>query len=98
MLSRQDPTLDTIDAKAGDIYNTVTGEWYKGGEGIKVVPCAYQRRFLEWMPRGSGSGAPKTSTLRLTSGQKSNAVLRTTEIMWLVVRAAILRKHTNILC
>ena len=59
VLSRQDPTLDTIDAKAGDIYNTVTGEWYKGGEGIKVVPCAYQRRFLEWMPRGSGSGAPK---------------------------------------
>lgn len=58
VLSRQDPILDTIDAKAGDIYNTVTGEYYKGATGVKVVPCAYQRRFLEWMPRGSGSGAP----------------------------------------
>ena len=59
VLSRQDPTLDELDdAKAGDIYNTVTGEIYKGKEGVRVIPCAYQRRFIEWMPRGAGSGAP----------------------------------------
>lgn len=59
VLSRQDPTLDDLeDARAGDIYNTVTGEVFKGKEGIRVIPCAYQRRFIEWAPRGSGSGAP----------------------------------------
>lgn len=59
VLSRQDPTLDALDgAKAGDIYNTVTGEFFSGKTGIKVIPCAYQRRFLEWMPRGQGTGAP----------------------------------------
>lgn len=59
VLSRQDPTLDDLeDARAGDIYNTVTGEVFKGKEGLRVIPCAYQRRFIEWAPRGSGSGAP----------------------------------------
>jgi hypothetical protein len=59
VLSRQDPTLDDLEnAKPGDIYNTVSGEVYAGKTGIKVVPCAYQRRFVEWAPRGSGNGAP----------------------------------------
>jgi hypothetical protein len=59
VLSRQDPILDELDdAKAGDIYNTVTGKVYKGKEGIRVIPCAYQKRFIEWAPRGTGNGAP----------------------------------------
>ena len=45
-------------AQRGDLYNTVTGEVYKGKDGIKVVPVAYQRRFLQWAPRGEGTGAP----------------------------------------
>jgi hypothetical protein len=44
--------------RKGDIYNTVTGDIYKGKEGVRVIPCAYQRRFIEWAPRGQGSGAP----------------------------------------
>ena len=59
VLSRQDPILDDLDnAKAGDIYNTVTGQVWKGKEGISVVPCVYQRRYIEWAPRGTGTGAP----------------------------------------
>jgi hypothetical protein len=59
VLSRQDPILDELeDAKAGDIYNTVTGKVYKGKEGIRVIPCAFQKRFIEWAPRGAGNGAP----------------------------------------
>ena len=60
ILSGLDPLLDDpdIDARKGDIYNTVTGQVYKGKDGIQVVPCAYQKRFIEWAPRGSGSGAP----------------------------------------
>ena len=60
VLSAMDPGLQSgeIDAKAGDIYNTVTGAIYPGKEGVQVIPCAYQRRFIEWSPRGQGSGAP----------------------------------------
>ena len=57
VLSKQSDELDDIDgAKAGDILNTVTNTLYKGK--INVVPCAYQRRFIQWQPRGTGSGAP----------------------------------------
>ena len=45
------------DVKSGDIFNNVTGEIYSGSEGIRVVPCYYQKRYLEWAPRGS-KGAP----------------------------------------
>jgi hypothetical protein len=59
ILSGLDPILDTReDARKGDIYNTVTSTVYKGKDGIRVIPCAYQRRFIQWAPRGSGSGAP----------------------------------------
>lgn len=59
VLSGNDPVLDeNEEARKGDIYNTVTGALTKGKEGIRVVPCAYQRRFIQWAPRGSGSGAP----------------------------------------
>jgi hypothetical protein len=59
VLSGNDPILDeNEEARKGDIYNTVTGVIYKGKSGIRVVPCAYQRRFLQWAPRGVGSGAP----------------------------------------
>ena len=57
VLSKQSDSLDEIDgAKAGDILNTVTNTLYKGK--VRVVPCAYQRRFIQWQPRDTGSGAP----------------------------------------
>ena len=59
VLSGNDPILDENEvARKGDIYNTVTGMVYKGKDGISVIPCAYQRRFIQWAPRGSGNGAP----------------------------------------
>ena len=59
VLSGNDPILDENEAaRKGDIYNTVTGMVYKGKDGVRVIPCSYQRRFIQWAPRGSGSGAP----------------------------------------
>jgi len=43
-------------AKAGMILNTVTGELVSGETGIVFVPCAFQRRFIQWAPRGSNGG------------------------------------------
>ena len=45
-------------AKPGLIYNTVTNELYDGAKGIRVLPCAYQRQYVEWADRGQGTGAP----------------------------------------
>lgn len=59
VLSQLSPELETVEgAKAGMIYNTVTGEVYDGVGGIKVIPCHYERKYIEWTPRGQGSGAP----------------------------------------
>ena len=59
VLSGNDPVLDEEEeARKGDIYNTVTSSIYKGKDGVRVIPCAYQRRFIQWAPRGMGSGAP----------------------------------------
>ena len=59
LLSGLDPVLDTHEtARKGDIYNTVSGEAISGKDGLSVIPCAYQRVFIQWLPRGSGSGAP----------------------------------------
>ena len=59
VLSGNDPVLDENEnARKGDIYNTVSNTIYKGKEGVRVIPCAYQRRFIQWAPRGTGSGAP----------------------------------------
>jgi len=45
-------------AKAGDIYNEVTGSLYKGKDGIIVVPCLYINTFNEWKDRGESLGRP----------------------------------------
>ena len=45
-------------AESGMIYNTLTKEIYDGEAGAKVIPCAYQRQYIEWTDRGEGSGAP----------------------------------------
>lgn len=41
-------------AEEGDLFNTVTGEIFK--EGIDVIPCAFQKVYIEWTPRDAGGG------------------------------------------
>jgi hypothetical protein len=59
LLTNTSPEVGEVDgAMPGMIYNTVTGELYDGKKGIEVIPVAYVRQYIEWAPRGSGSGAP----------------------------------------
>jgi hypothetical protein len=59
ILQKMSPELDDIaKAKAGDLFNTVTKEVVRGSDGIRVVNCAYTLQYIEWEPRGSGTGAP----------------------------------------
>ena len=43
-------------AEEGDIFNTVTQEFAKSDEGIYVIPCVFQKCWVEWTPRDSGGG------------------------------------------
>ena len=56
------PQLNRRDGKyiegleQGDIYNTATGEFWRGDEGIVVVPFWYAKQLVEWVPRKEGGG------------------------------------------
>jgi hypothetical protein len=59
LLTATSPEVGEVDgAMPGMVYNTVTGQLYDGKKGIMVIPCAYVRQYIEWAPRGSGSGGP----------------------------------------
>ena len=59
LLTSTSPEVGEMDgALPGMVLNTVTGELFDGKAGITVVPCAYVRQYIEWAPRGQGSGAP----------------------------------------
>ena len=45
-------------AEPGMILNTATKQLYSGTEGIKVIPCHYERKYLEWAERGTSIGRP----------------------------------------
>ena len=44
------------DAKIGFLFNTVTGEVYDGGEGLRVIPVLFQKAWNQWIPRKQGGG------------------------------------------
>ena len=62
ILGAQSPQVDESDgayvegAKGGMLYNTVTNTVTSGKEGMLVVPCYYNRRYVEWKPRTEGGG------------------------------------------
>lgn len=57
VLQALSPQIETVDgSKQGMIINTITNELWKGEEGVKVIPVAFQRRYLRWSPRSSGGG------------------------------------------
>lgn len=56
------PELKAQDAKyikglsQGDIFNTVTGKFWPGAEGVTIIPVAHLTSYMEWKPRSSGGG------------------------------------------
>ena len=43
-------------ASAGDIFNTVTKQYWEGDKGLVVIPVYYQMKFLEFFPRPAAGG------------------------------------------
>lgn len=59
LLTNTSPEVGSMEgAMPGMILNTVTNELFDGKKGITVIPVAYVRQYIEWAPRGAGSGAP----------------------------------------
>ena len=53
------PEVVEGDMKAGMIMNSATGEAY---ETLEVVPCGYEKQYLEWTPRENGGGLKQVHT------------------------------------
>lgn len=43
-------------AKAGMLYDNVSGTLMDGKKGVQIVPCAYRRVFIRWGSEASGDG------------------------------------------
>lgn len=54
-IKKSDPAY--IDgASQGDIFNTVTGQHWDGEEGVTVIPCYQETKYLKFKPREQGGG------------------------------------------
>jgi len=40
----------------GDVFNTVTRNVWSGEEGVRVIPCHYVKKYLEFIPLDQGGG------------------------------------------
>jgi hypothetical protein len=54
-LNKQD-SMYIKGAEQGDIFNTVSQKVYRADEGVLVVPCFFEKKFLEFGLRSSGGG------------------------------------------
>lgn len=43
-------------ASSGDMFNTVTHEFFDGEKGVNLVPCFQTTKYLEFTPREQGGG------------------------------------------
>ena len=90
IVSGLDPILDEReDVRKGDIVNTVTGEVYKGKDGIRVIPCAYQRKFIQWSPAALEAERLRQSIILRMRCRRPSVTPTTTRNILLTVRATI---------
>ena len=55
-LKKSDPNKYIEGAEEGMLFNTLTNQCYKGEEGVAVIPCAYTKKYIEWVPINKGGG------------------------------------------
>tara|TARA_R100001463_G_scaffold21337_1_gene51353 strand:- start:2782 stop:3570 length:789 start_codon:yes stop_codon:yes gene_type:complete len=67
-------------AEEGNFFNTVTESVYDGTEGVALIPCAYKKKFIEWVTRENGGGFvddthPATILKQCTKDDKGRFIL-----------------------
>lgn len=55
LVQKDSPQVEELGAKAGQIYNSVTGEI---ADSVTVIPALKEKIYVQWSPYGEGSGAP----------------------------------------
>ena len=78
-LNKQD-SMYMKGAEQGDIFNTVSQQLFRAEEGIIVVPCFFEKKFLEFALRSSGGGfirelAPDDRDIALTTREGAAEIL-----------------------
>lgn len=62
VLQKGSPQCDDADgeylpeARPGMFFNSATKQLYKDPEGLLLLPCHMNRRFVEWVPKEEGGG------------------------------------------
>ena len=54
-IKKSDPAF-IKDAGQGDAFNTVTGQFWSGEDGITVIPCFQETKYLEFIPLDQDGG------------------------------------------
>ena len=78
-LNKQD-SMYMKGAEQGDIFNTVSQQVFRAEEGIIVVPCFFEKKFLEFALRSSGGGfirelSPDDKDITLTTREGAAEIL-----------------------
>ena len=58
-------------AKAGMLFENVTGRMFPGKEGVTLVPCFYRREFLRWGGRDTGGGFKGSCTPEVVADMRN---------------------------
>jgi len=66
-------------AEEGMLFNSVTGKIYNGDVGLVVIPCYYNRNFIEWKPRGEGGGIENVHSV--AEAEELKPTLKTVTVM-----------------
>ena len=69
-------------SEQGDMFNTVTKQYWTGEDGIVVIPCFQTTKYLEFTPRDQGGGfrgeiAPTDPILKRTERMGAKEMLPT---------------------
>lgn len=86
VLQKGSPQVDEMSgvalpgAKAGMLFSSVTGKLYDGATGVKLVPAAYQRRFIRWGARGTDAAGYKGElTMEQVNEMRSKGMIKELE-------------------
>lgn len=78
ILQTNSPQCDTETgiegAKAGMLINTVTNDLY--GDGVIIVPCAFQRRWVRWGAREAGGGFKGEMTTSVANDLRASGAVK----------------------
>jgi hypothetical protein len=69
-------TDEGSEARPGMLINTVTGDTFKGSEGVEFIPAYTDHVYVEWRPRDAGGGIVNQHLVSSDAAQEARAAMR----------------------